>query len=269
MLSRAINRLFLNFVLGLLFSINLVEAQTRTAAGTVTSYSLKFDTISGFHSDGYAFEMYTSTPDAIQNNWPQGFSLNISYEFRPDSAGSSTYRTDFALYNLSYGRYYGRGTLSSSMPLTDSDGNGFPDALQLNRAFSYSISANTSEYVSQDGGYSWSFYGNKSYSVTFSRSAGSYSGTFSGSGNGATFSGGFELKGGTGNAVYDLSTKSIRFEGTSFGFDTTGTGTSTFTRINNNQVAVAGFSFYTSDGDVRSMASLLIDREIITAEMWC
>jgi hypothetical protein len=184
----------------------------------------------------------------------------MSFESKPDSPGSSAYRTDFALYNSSNGGYYGRGTLSSSMPLVDSDGNGFPDLLQLRKPFSYSVTAYTVEYVSQDGGYSWSFYGNKAYSVSFSRSAGSYSGTFEGSGNGSSFSGGFNLEGGSGNALYDLSARSIRFEGTSFGLGTTGSGTSTFTRINDNQVNIAAFYFYTSDGYRRTVYGFTLNR---------
>jgi hypothetical protein len=211
--------------------------------------------------------MYFSTPDGIPNAWPQGlFNGTASYEIMPSTPGGSTYSTDFAVYDTTHGYYYARGPMAISLPSTDSDGNGCPDALQVNRSFSNVGTATTSEYASPDGGNSWFYYGERSYTFTFNRNAGSALGSFNGSGydptsrSTSTFSGGFSVEGGTGGAVYNPSSRSITFGGNSFSFDTSGSGTSTYTRISDDQVSVAQFNFVTSDGYTRVIKAFTLNR---------
>jgi len=64
------------------------QAQTRTASGTVTSYSLSLGPISGYNTQGYGFTVYYSTYDGIANNDPLGWSNNwLSYEAMPTTPG--------------------------------------------------------------------------------------------------------------------------------------------------------------------------------------
>ena len=251
----------------LLIFTNILIAQDKTASGVVTSYSVSLSAFSGYNSGGYYFTMYFSTYDGITDAFPQGLSNNqLSYELMPSTPGSGSYQTDFAVYSTTYGVYYNRGTMTVTLPTTDSDGNGCPDVLQVNKSFSSTGSANSTQYVSQDGGFSWSNYGSTSPSFTFNRNAGSPVGRVSGSEYSSpdrttsTFSGDFYVEGGTGTATYNPTTRAITFAGNSFSFGTSGTGTSTFTRISDTQVSVAQFNFITSDGYTRTVKAFTLNR---------
>jgi len=247
------------------------SAQDKTAAGVVTSYSLSLGPISGYNDGGryppgYGFTVYYSTYDGIANNDPLGWVNNLSYEAMPITPGSGTYRTDFAIRD-SYGNYFNRGTMTFTIPPADSDGNGCPDALQVNKSYSNVGSASSSEYVynlNRTG--TWDFYGTLSPTFTFRRDAGSSVGHIDGteydsySGATSTFSGNFNVEGGTGTTTYNPTTRAITFAGNSFSFDTSGTGTSTFTRISDNQVSVAQFNFNTSDGYTRTIKTFTLNR---------
>lgn len=249
----------------LIFS-NISIAQNKTASGVVTSYSLSLGPISGYNSQGYGFTVYYSTYDGIANNDPLGWSNNwLSYEAMPTTPGLGTYRTDFAIRD-SYGNYFNRGTMTFTIPATDSDGNGCPDALQVNKSYSNVGSASSSEYVyNLYGTGNWDSYGTLSPTFTFSRNAGSSVGSVSGSeydpntGATSTFSGNFNVEGGTGTATYNPTTKAITFAGNTFSFDASGSGTSTFTRISDNQVSVAQFNFIASDGS-RTVKAFTLNR---------
>jgi len=254
-------------IAALLIFSNISIAQNKTASGVVTSYSLSLGPISGYNTQGYGFTVYYSTYDGIANNDPLGWSNNwLSYEAMPTTPGLGTYRTDFAIRD-SYGNYFNRGTMTFTIPATDSDGNGCPDALQVNKSYSNVGSASSSEYVyNLYGTGNWDSYGTLSPTFTFSRNAGSSVGSVSGSeydpntGATSTFSGNFNVEGGTGTATYNPTTKAITFAGNSFSFDASGSGTSTFTRISDNQVSVAQFNFYTSDGYTRTVKAFTLNR---------
>ena len=236
-----------------LFLTDFLQSQSRTASGTVTTYSLNLQNIGGYHAgSGFAFSVYFSTFDGIANAYPQGLSLgNLSGELSPATAGGTEYRSDYAIYASGY--YYNRGTMFLNIPAADSDGNGFPDFLQVNRSIDATIAFTLDEYETNDGGYTFYWHGTEAGTIRLTRSAGNYQGSASGTINTSSFTGNFSAEGGTGNVVYDPSAKTIRFEGTSFGFDTSGIGSSNFTRNNDNQISVAGFYFYTSDGHVRTV----------------
>jgi hypothetical protein len=157
--------------------------------------------------------------------------------------------------------------MTFTIPAADSDGNGCPDALQVNKSYSNVGSATSSEYVyNLYGTGNWDSYGTLSPTFTFSRTAGSSVGSVSGSeydpntGATSTFSGNFNVEGGTGTATYNPTTKAITFAGNSFSFDTSGTGTSTYTRISDTQVSVAQFNFITSDGYTRTVKAFTLNR---------
>ena len=258
--------LCLSMLVGICLSCQISSAQDKTAAGVVTSYSLSLGPISGYNSQGYGFTVYYSTYDGIANNDPLGWSNDwLSYEAMPTTPGLGTYRTDFAIRD-SYGNYFNRGTMTFTIPPTDSDGNGCPDALQVNKSYSNVGSASSSEYVyNLYGTGNWDSYGTLSPTFTFSRNAGSSVGSVSGSeydpntGATSTFSGNFNVEGGTGTATYNPTTKAITFAGNSFSFDASGSGTSTFTRISDNQVSVAQFNFIASDGS-RTVKAFTLNR---------
>ena len=253
-------------IASLLYFSNILIAQDKSASGTVTSYSVSLSMMSG-NTGGYGFEVYFSTYDGNTNDFPQGlFNNQLSFELMPSTPGSGSYLTDFASYSTTFGVYYSRGTMTVTMPTTDSDNNGCPDALQVNKSFSNTGSVTSTEYDSDDGGYTWYYYGNFSYDFTFSRPLGSPIGSLTGSGydpasgTTSTFYGSYNVEGGTGATTYNPTTRAITFAGNSFSFDASGSGTSTFTRINDNQVYVAQFNFNTSDGDTRTVKAFTLNR---------
>jgi hypothetical protein len=253
-------------LVGICLSGQISSAQDKTAAGVVTSYSLSIEPISGYNTQGYGFRVFYSTYDGIANNDLLGwYNDSISYEAMPTTPGSGTYRTDFAICDDT-GSYFNRGTMTFTIPATDSDGNGCPDALQVNKSYDNVGNASSYEYVyNYNGTGSWDYYGTLSPTFTFSRSAGSSVGRIIGSeydpttGATSTFSGYFNVEGGTGTAIYNATTRAITFAGNSFSFGTSGTGSSTFTRISDNQVSVAQFNFIASDGS-RTVKAFTLNR---------
>jgi hypothetical protein len=245
---------------------NLLTAQDKSASGTVTSYSVSLSMMGGWNTGGYGFEVYFSTYDGNTNAYPMGLPSSLSYELMPSTPGQSTYYTDFVIFAPAYNAYYKRGSMTVTMPTTDVDGNGCPDAFQVNKSFSNTGSVSSTEYNSDDGGYTWYLYGFRTYSFTFSRSAGNSVGSLTGSGvdpatgTTSTFSGSYNVEGGTGGTTYNPTTKAITFAGNSFSFGTSGSGTSTFTRISDNQVSVAQFNFITSDGYTRTVKAFTLNR---------
>jgi len=220
----------------------------------------------GWNTGGYGFEVYFSTYDGNTNAYPWGFPSSLSYELMPSSPGESTYYTDFVIFAPAYNAYYKRGAMTVTIPKTDADGNGCPDALQVNKSFSNTGSVSSTEYNSDDGGYTWYFYGFRTYSFTFSRSEGNSFGSLTGSGfdpatgTSSTFSGSYNVEGGAGGTTYNPTTRAITFAGNSFSFGTSGAGTSTFTRINDNEVSVAQFNFTTTDAYSRTVKAFTLKR---------
>ncbi|NCY21973.1 discoidin domain-containing protein, partial [bacterium] len=233
---------------------------TKTASGTVTDYSVSLYGISGYHSAGFYWDIYFSTFDGIDNAWPQGFTQNMSGEAAPVVVGGSAYRTDYAIYSRYTYQYYNRGRLDLSLPTTDTDGNGFPDVLQIDKPAVVNTTISLTEYEIPAGSSAFSYYGVEGGTAYLSRAAGAYQGTVTGVLGNSTFTGYFSIEGGSGNVVYDPITRSIRFEGNSFSFDVSGSGTSTYTRNSDNQITVAGFNFITSDGLTRRVNSFVLSR---------
>ena len=188
------NIIFLGLGLIIFFS-NFTHSQTRTASGTVTTYSLKLYNISGYHAgSGFWFNVYFSTFDGIANAYPQGLNSNkISGELSPTIIGGSEYRSDYAIYASGY--YYNRGFLVMNIPTNDADGNGFPDFLQVNRPIDSSVGFTLYEYETKDG-YNFYWYGTETGTIRLSRAAGNYQGSVNGSINTSTFTGNFSAEGG-------------------------------------------------------------------------
>ena len=233
---------------------------TKTASGTVTDYSLNLYQIAGYHSAGFYWDIYFSTFDGIDNAWPQGFTQNMSGEAAPIVVGMRDYRSDYAIWSRYTSQYYNRGRVNFSFPTLDADGNGFPDALQFDKPTATSMTISLTEWETQNGGYSFEYYGIETGTIYLNRTAGSYQGTVTGVLGNSTFAGYFSIEGGSGNAIYDPAVRSIQFEGNSFSFDVSGTGSSTYNRNSDNQITVAGFNFVTSDGYTRRVNSFILNR---------
>jgi len=260
------------FCFSILLLISLVpfdvfSQRSRSASGTVTSYSISLDRALGRISDGnglFNAEVYFSTPDNVSNNYPQGLPNQLSYELRPSSPGSSRYSSEFAVWlpnYYGYAFYAGVGIITGDLPTTDSNGDNFSDFLDLSLSGGATVTASSSEYAINPFTGAFVYSGNYTFSLSFSRSAGSYSGIYTAVfTNGSNYTGKFYLEGGSGNAIYDPGARTIRFDGNSFSFDTSGSGASTYTVSSQNQVAVSGFSFVTSDGITRQVQGFTLNR---------
>ena len=230
----------------LVAGVPLARAEIRTASGVVHSRSIEL----GVGSNG-AYRLYFSTYDGVHTSarYPH------NGEFRPDSLGSASYRTDYDVYYPLYAQYVGYGSATMTFPTTDANADALPDFLDVSRSGSFSATGSATEYISG--------YGTSAYSLTgtFSRSPGSYEGTYSLiSSSGATPSGRYYINGGTGSATYDTAAKTIVFAGNSFSWTVAGSGTATYEILNQNSVRVNAFVFSTSDGFQRSVNSFTLTR---------
>ena len=222
------------FYFSILLLISLVpydvfSQRSRSASGTVTSYSISLDRALGRISDGnglFNAEVYFSTPDSVLNNYPQGLPNQLSYELRPASPGSPRYSSEFAVWlpnYYGYAFYAGVGIITGDLPRTDSNGNDLSDFLDLSLSGGATVTASSSEYAINPFTGAFVDFKNHTFSLSFSRSAGSYSGIYTAVfTNGSNYTGNFYLEGGSGNAIYDPGARTIRFDGNSFSFDTSG-----------------------------------------------
>ena len=116
--------------------------------------------------------LYFTTYDG-RSTWPLNDSNRISGELKQSSFGSSNFVTDYLA-----GNYYGvyeHGTVTLSMPTSDSDSNGVPDWLQKNMSVNSNISGSSKLHYLSSGAVS----GDSTIRGTISRSAGLSSGNYS------------------------------------------------------------------------------------------
>jgi len=122
-------------MLFLTWTPNLVLGAVHRSTIIASSWSVALDYASSTDDGGKAAVF--STYDSLFG-WPQGFPDNISGEAKPDSLGSSTYRTDFAGYSYYYRAWANFGNIWFTVPAVDSDGDGLPDWLEIDRPVSLS-----------------------------------------------------------------------------------------------------------------------------------
>ncbi len=105
-----------------------VAGQTNTAAFVGWCRSLALQVGSGSAAGGTAGLVF-STYDGVTGTLLSD--PRSSYEVRPRAGVPGVYETDYALFNPGY---FAVGSVVLNLPMTDSDTNGVPDIVQVNRA---------------------------------------------------------------------------------------------------------------------------------------
>ena len=192
-----------------LLIINLAFSSTKTATITAHCYSFQLSPLDWKDGDVTYFTTYDGT-----SGYPYNTDGKVSSEVKPTTIGSNVYRTDFL--GVDAAGIYSYGTVSMTMPSTDSDSNGVPDFLQKEKSVNGSVTYNA---VTQ-----WDRYG--VYEATppatalFKRSANSNSGTYQithSDGVNVTsynFTGTWHISSWSGEVTYD-SNNQISISGTS------------------------------------------------------
>jgi len=169
----------------------------------------------------------------------------FSGELRPRSGVPGVYEADYATDTDFYG-WAEYGSVTATLPTTDSDANGLPDIAQFDKAVNISFSGS----VRSD----WPSIASDTFTGTLVRGAnqlaGSYTVRFTS--DGSTSSGSVEVQNTSGTVSYERgsqNTMTLYLTQTDpLGATRTLTGTTTFTVNSVNQIAFPQFSVTSSDG---------------------
>ncbi len=219
-------------------------ASALTAAVEADGYSFSLaptGTSLGFNLFFTSFDGLTGVPLL---DCTGGVFCFVSNEVMPVIPGSQTFRTDY-LAEDSLGIFeYGTATLT--VTASDGDGDGQLDQLERINNGTFSASGTTVPDYNAFG-----VFVNSAISVNLIRSAGSRTGTYSGSfvnaTQSATFASSFGLSGADGSIVYDIGGATLLWSLQQRGIEgeiRNFTGLSTINRINNNQIEIPSFSLF-------------------------
>jgi hypothetical protein len=150
-----------------------VSAASAAQSAAVRMYCLSLKVEHGVSQYGHTIDLnYTGFPEGVAEfgpQWPDGADVYHDITL-PDLA---LHGGTLAIYD-GYERYSCNGSLSASVPTTDSNGNRFPDFFEVARSASYTTSG---DYYWYDWKYMYSDYGQVS-SAVWTRSAGATSGSY-------------------------------------------------------------------------------------------
>ena len=206
-----------------ILTIHLAYSSTKKATITAHCYSFQLSPLDWKDGDITYFTTYDGT-----SGQPYNSNGIVSSEVKPTTIGSSAYRTDFL--GIDALGIYSYGTVSMTIPSTDSDNNGVPDFLQKEKSVNSSVNYNAVTHWDRYGDYE----ATPPATVLFTRSANSSSGTYQithSDGVNITsynYSGTWHINSWTGEVTYDenknitINVSSLTAEGATV--NVTGTG---------------------------------------------
>ena len=260
-LKRITNTIYAAFALLALACFVLsptTRAETATAVGNCRSIFL--DPATGYLPGLGQLRTYISTYDGqpgfpLYQPLPDG-SILFSCELRPRNAQTGLYEADFATYD-SDSSIQDYGSLTLTIPITDSDQNGLPDIAQRDRPGNAQVHGS----VVSD------FYGTfSSITGTLSRPANSISGTYfvniTGP-NTISYSGSLYLLNVSGTCTYSRTTGTISFalnETLPNGGNQTLSGLTTFEVVDANRITLRQFNLNASGGGTYSVLATTLTR---------
>lgn len=233
--------------------ISSSEAQQRTASATVNCRSVNWSPISRFDPVYGTLSTYFTTYDGNSSIFPLAQDLGngtilFSGEVRPRANQPGIYESDFATFSSVYG-WVQYGSIVSTFPTTDIDGNGLPDIAQLDKAVNTTFSGS----IRVD----WPSVGNDTFTGTLVRGANQLSGSYTVrfASDGSTASGTMRVQNGSGSVSYSRgSANTMAFTLSQSdplsGFSRTLTGSTDFTVNNANQITIPQFNVSASDGSI-------------------
>ncbi|MCX8154974.1 MAG: immunoglobulin domain-containing protein [Verrucomicrobiae bacterium] len=214
------------------------RAQERTASYYHHSLSLLLEPGNSPNGQRYYFSTYDG-----RDTWARQENNKYSGEIKPSSMYSQTYLSDYDAYYVPQSRYYGYGTLTLTVPSTDSDQDDLPDFIDIRKSASLTLSGTVRETQVGVGTMT------ASVSGAINRSANSYRGSYSvTSSEGVSVSGAFNSVGTLGTIRYNLNNRTVFISGVQFDGALTVSGTATYQIVNANQLTVSSFQMTNSTG---------------------
>ena len=226
-----------------------MHAQTRTASTTVTNRSLQFLPTDPVFVFGYGtVQTYFTTYDGLV-----GFSrydrvaggIVLGGEVRPRSGATGVYEADYGTYS-SVGVLLDTGSFAFQIPTTDSDGNGLPDVVQLDKSGNFAIggsglSDNGTPFSASGSLVRSSGSSTETYRVNIVSATGLTNVSYSGAINLLVFSGSVSYQRGSTNSM----TVNVRY---SLDPANTVTATTNFSVVNSDRIDVPQFIARSSGG---------------------
>ncbi len=238
-----IKKSLLLLVLSLFFLPAISNANTATVKARCYSFGLLEASTSAGDT------IYFTTDDnssSVPLHYEEGINWYFSGEIKPPILGGSEYWTDYLAEDYSGIYEYGYGIFN--FPDTDSNNNGFPDFLEIERSTSGSFTGTASSQ--------WNLYNASlmhSLSGTLIRNAnnadGTYSGTLTNSYGSFTLSGSWEIFYATGSISYDDNEINVSLNLTGSGETQIYTGSTTYVRNNPDQIAINSFTLTSNTGE--------------------
>ena len=234
------------------------RAETATAVGNCRSIQL--DPATGYLPGLGQLRTYISTYDGqpgfpLYQSLPDGSAL-FSNELRSGNAQTGLYRADFATFD-SVWSIQDYGSLTLTIPITDSDQNGLPDIAQKDKP------GNAQVYGSVVSDFYDTF---SSITGTLSRPANSIVGTYFVNVTGATnisYSGSLYLLNVSGTCTYSRNAGTISFalnEPLPHSGNRTLSGSTTFQVVDANRITLRQFNLNASDGGTYSVSATTLTR---------
>jgi hypothetical protein len=222
------------------------NAHALTAAVEADGYSFSLQPT----GTSLGFDLFFTSFDGLSGvpllDCTGGVFCYVSDEAMPVFPGSRTFRTDYLASDAQGVFEYGTATLTVST--TDGDGDGQLDQLERVNTGNFSASGTAVPDFNAFG-----VYVNSAITVSLRRSAGSRTGTYSGSFANATqsaaFASSFGLSGANGSIAYDFGGETLLWSLQQRGFGgeiRNFTGLSTINRISADEIEIPSFSLFDS-----------------------
>jgi len=221
--------------------LSCAEVLANSASWTGQCYSISLGV--GVTTYGWTyFTTYDGSSGPPLHDMKDGYFI-VSGELKPVTPGSGTNRTDYgSSIDGSYAGIYEYGHASVALPTTDSDTNGFPDIIQLNKSGNTAITGTAqSDWTYSGSSYTYTVSGNLYRAI--GNDTGTYSLTLTYSLGSMTASGSIHLPHWSGTITYTRGSSNLTMVGTLFqpdGYTRTLTGTTSYiinsTNLNNSLI---------------------------------
>jgi hypothetical protein len=253
----------LKYAMLLIFLVCLYPIQSIAGTNTATIKTRCYSIVLGYANAGSMWAYFT-TYDGLTvmplTEYIDGMYF-ISEELSPVTLGGTQYRTDYIITTSSVNPYE-YGSVTFTIPYTDSNDNGFPDIGEIENSVS-------SIYISGSARADYNYEGyatTATVSSYLSRAANAISGTYYGSWTNSlsgtyNFSGIWSLISGQGSIKYTGNTIDFSLTITNSAGAEDYTGTTTYTIDSDDQITVDGFEMEGDLGDNITVYSAVLHRD--------
>lgn len=219
----------------LLCAVLLCAATAQAATVKTFGRSVQLQSIRAFDASAGFYNILWTTSDGLSSNVPRYY-INAGFIYVSGElmqVNGDYFEAEYLVFHEASGLFTSYGYLSVTLPVTDANGNGFPDWMERDQ--SASITTTGLQYVN---------YPSSSFTLatmTFTRAAGSLTGAYT------IQAGGAPTLAGTWNVLYTEGTVTVNRAANTAAFSVTGiagtrTGTALLTFQGPNQITLPPFT---------------------------